>query len=99
MLHNALAYAGAGSTVTLRTGCTAQQPWLEVEDDGPGIASGDRDAVFERFRRGRGAGGQGSGLGLSIVRDIARAHGGTVTLSAGASGRGLRVRLGLAASR
>ena len=97
MLHNALAYAGAGSTVTLSTSCTAQQLWLEVEDDGPGIASGDRDAVFERFRRG--AGGQGSGLGLSIVRDIARAHGGTVTLSAGASGRGLRVRLGLAASR
>ncbi len=45
---------------------------LLIEDSGPGIAPGDRDAVFEPFV-GRRAGG--SGLGLAIVRGVADAHG------------------------
>ena len=54
-----------------------------VEDDGAGIAEGDRQRVFERFvrleeARDRQAGG--SGLGLAIVREIARDHGGDVVL-------------------
>ena len=62
---------------------------LTVEDDGAGIAAGDRDRVFERFvrldeARARDAGG--SGLGLAIVREIVRAHGGDVRVDAAASG-------------
>lgn len=58
---------------------------LTVEDDGNGIAAGDRDRVFERFvrldeARSRDAGG--SGLGLAIVREVARAHGGDASVSA-----------------
>jgi signal transduction histidine kinase len=62
---------------------------LTVEDDGAGIATADRDRIFERFvrldeARARDAGG--SGLGLAIVREIVRAHGGDVRVEAGASG-------------
>lgn len=58
---------------------------LSVDDDGPGIPEADRTRVFERFvrlddARARDAGG--SGLGLAIVREVVRAHGGTVTVGA-----------------
>jgi signal transduction histidine kinase len=56
---------------------------LEVADDGPGIPDDERERVFEPFHRGRSpAGGQvaGSGLGLAISRELARAHGGELSL-------------------
>jgi signal transduction histidine kinase len=49
---------------------------LEVADDGPGVAHDQREAVFERYRRG--ARSSGTGLGLAIVGEIAGLHGGTV---------------------
>ena len=50
---------------------------FSVTDDGPGFPPGTRDRVFERFFRADPARTPpGSGLGLSIVRDLARAHGG-----------------------
>lgn len=51
---------------------------LTVADYGPGVPDGEKAAIFERFYR-RDA-GPGSGLGLSIVRTIARLHGGEVTV-------------------
>lgn len=60
--------------------------WLTVtvDDDGPGIASDLREEVFKPFVRLDDARNQdegGTGLGLAIARDIARSHGGDVTLS------------------
>jgi signal transduction histidine kinase len=52
---------------------------LTVEDRGPGIAPGMREAVFERFTRGETPVTEGAGLGLAIVQSYARAQGGTVT--------------------
>ena len=52
---------------------------LEVTDDGPGFPPGATGRVFERFYRAdpsRARAGGGSGLGLTIVRELARAHGG-----------------------
>lgn len=60
---------------------------LAVADDGPGIPPAERDRVFDRFvrlqaDRARLSGELGgSGLGLSIARDIAAAHGGTITVT------------------
>ena len=70
-----------------------------VEDDGPGVAEGDRERVFDRFvrlddARSRDAGG--SGLGLAIVREIARSHGGDVRVDASPLG-GARFTLRLPA--
>jgi signal transduction histidine kinase len=50
---------------------------LEVLDRGPGLPPGLADRLFEPYVSTKR---RGSGLGLSLVRDIARQHGGTVTL-------------------
>ncbi len=64
---------------------------LRVSDDGPGIAPAERARVFDRFYRRAGTEPPGSGLGLAIVKAIADAHGATVQLADGPSGRGLTV--------
>ena len=58
-----------------------------MEDSGPGIPPGRREAVFSRFVRLDDK-TTGSGLGLAIVRDIAHAHGATVSIDSPASGQG-----------
>jgi signal transduction histidine kinase len=78
LIENALAYAPAGSKVTLASNAGS----LEVLDHGPGLAEQDTATIFERFHRGSAGsrGPTGSGLGLSIARDLARGWGGEVTL-------------------
>ena len=50
---------------------------LAVEDNGPGVARGERSRIFERFARGSAARHKvGTGLGLSLVAEHAHAHGG-----------------------
>ena len=93
LIHNALEYTPAGGHVTVRTGVRIDDPFLEVEDDGPGIPELERGQVLERFYRVTGTTGTGSGLGLSIVREIAAAHGAEVSLHAGAHGRGCKIGL------
>jgi signal transduction histidine kinase len=70
---------------------------LAVGDDGPGIPADDRERVVRRFVRldaGRGRAAGGAGLGLAIVDEVARAHGGGVTIGESALGGALvRVRL------
>jgi signal transduction histidine kinase len=52
---------------------------IHVEDRGSGVASSDRERIFERFARAGGRkAGTGSGLGLSIVEQTAHNHGGSV---------------------
>jgi signal transduction histidine kinase len=73
-------------------------PWLQitVNDDGPGIAPEQRDAVLKRGVR-LDETRAGSGLGLAIVVDLARIHGGDLTLD-GAEAGGLSARLSLPAA-
>jgi signal transduction histidine kinase len=56
---------------------------IRVEDEGPGVPPDEVEKVFEPFYRvesSRNRDTGGTGLGLSIARDIAQAHGGTLTL-------------------
>ena len=93
LLHNALEYTPRGARVTVRTGARDGRPFLEVEDDGPGIPPAERERVLDRFYRVPGTPGTGSGLGLAIVREIASGHGASIAIGEGTSGRGTRVAL------
>ncbi|MQB30225.1 ATP-binding protein [Rhizobium rhizogenes] len=70
---------------TLRVDAKHSAKWLTVifDDDGPGIPVNAREDVFKPFFRldeARNLDNSGTGLGLAIARDIARSHGGNVTL-------------------
>jgi signal transduction histidine kinase len=88
----------ATTTVSLTVTAEAGDAVIQVTDDGPGIDPEDRERAFDRFvrleaARTRQAGdATGTGLGLSIARDIATAHGGTITIT-GSRGTTFTVRL------
>jgi signal transduction histidine kinase len=81
LVSNALIHTPAGTRVVIRTRRRGDRALLSVEDDGPGIPSAHRDAVFDRFYRVEGGMASGSGLGLAIAREIARLMGGDVVLA------------------
>jgi len=76
LLENALHHAR--TRITVRVEPRAHDVHLSVWDDGPGVPSGLRSRLFERFAKGPDS--TGSGLGLAICRWVARSHGGDITL-------------------
>jgi two-component system sensor histidine kinase MprB len=91
LLENAGKWSREGSSVDI----ILDRGELTVRDHGPGIAPEDREHVFDRFYRATNARSlPGSGLGLAIVREVAEAHGGTVTAEeAPGGGALLKLRL------
>jgi two-component system osmolarity sensor histidine kinase EnvZ len=90
LIGNALRY---GTRCVIAVTQESASVCIRVEDNGPGIAPADREAVFQPFRRldvSRNLESGGVGLGLTIVRDIVHAHGGEILLE-DAPGGGLRV--------
>jgi len=81
LVSNALMHTPAGTHVTIGARRRASRAQLVVDDDGPGIPTAHRDAIFERFYRVEGGKASGSGLGLAIAREIARLMGGDVRLA------------------
>ncbi len=90
LIDNALKYAPDGEQVTITARERGGFIEVRVIDQGPGIAPEDRRRIFERFVRGKSAAGRqvrGSGIGLALVKHIAEAHGGSITVeSPGLSG-------------
>ncbi|MDP3543903.1 MAG: ATP-binding protein [Elusimicrobiota bacterium] len=68
-----------GKRLVVRTGARAGRAFIRVEDNGPGVPPGEAERMFEPFFTTKEP-GRGTGLGLSICRQIAREHGGDVTL-------------------
>lgn len=97
LLHNALSYTPAGSTVLLfiAEGSYEKEIAIGVQDNGPGIPDEEKEKIFDRFYRVK----SGSfaiknekghhGLGLAVAREIAAAHGGTLTVSDAPTGGAL----------
>src|SRR5258708_16750760 len=82
LLLNALDFAR--SRISVRTTRTSDgRAEVVVADDGPGVAPENRDRIFLRFVTTRPG---GNGLGLSTSREIAEAHGGTLSLQETAGG-------------
>ncbi len=82
LVANALKHSPAGLPVTLHIDLEQRTdgPWARVgvKDQGPGIPPEVLPRIFERFTRGPGS--KGLGLGLYLVRSIAEAHQGTLTV-------------------
>jgi len=73
----------AATTVSFSLRRDANFAVIQVADDGPGVPLDDRSRIFDRFTRldeARARDSGGSGLGLAISREIAHAHGGSLTL-------------------
>ena len=83
LLDNAIKWSPPGQVVEV----TVAGGDVVVRDHGPGIDHSDLPFVFDRFYRAPASRGvPGSGLGLAIVRQVAEAHGGTVSADCGEDG-------------
>ena len=83
LVDNAIKHAADGGKVAVRVARAPGFVTLAVRDFGPGIAPEDHGRVFERFyraQRTREKNVRGSGIGLALVKHIALAHGGRVTV-------------------
>jgi two-component system osmolarity sensor histidine kinase EnvZ len=95
LIGNACRY-GKTVQITLQPGLHSVD--LIIDDDGPGIPPNLREEVFRAFFRGEPSRNQstgGTGLGLTIARDVARVHGGDISLAESPTLHGLRARLHL----
>jgi PAS domain S-box-containing protein len=103
LLENAFKYSPQGGAVTVRAVRAGDQIEVTVSDEGIGIPVADRERVFDRFVQAGEKGDRrrfgGIGLGLYIVRQLARAQGGDVTVADQPDGRpGTTMRLLLRAA-
>ena len=81
LIDNAMKYGPVDSTIEVAVG-SSPQPHIVVSDLGPGFVLHEIEELTTRFQRGKNAEGTiGSGLGLTIARDVAEAHGGSLTLA------------------
>jgi signal transduction histidine kinase len=95
LAENAVRHNVEGGWLRLSCGETADRAWLHVSNGGAVIPSGEVEALFEPFRRGKvRTGSRGAGLGLAIVRLIVEAHHGRVQAAAPPFG-GLALRIDL----
>jgi signal transduction histidine kinase len=96
LLDNACKFTTNGVRVRVSAFARNEEAFLVVEDAGPGITPEETERVFDPFFRGAQARASrpGSGLGLPILRRVARAHGGEVTVARSAlGGAGFTLRL------
>jgi signal transduction histidine kinase len=90
LIQNAIEHGGQGCDIQVRL---SEPSCIEVLDSGPGIPEADRERVVAPFHR-LVPRGRGAGLGLHLVAEVARLHGGQLTIGSSESG-GAKMRLEL----
>lgn len=89
LLSNCEKYAPDSGELRIRSWLDGEAFCVELQDRGPGIEQGERQRVFEPFYRSSSRltdGVSGTGIGLGLARDLARDHGGDLTLEDSSSG-------------
>lgn len=77
LIHNSIDIIKTNIKIKIATYCQHDQVYISVSDNGPGIAHQVADKLFEPFVTARE---KGTGLGLAVVKSVAKAHQGDVTL-------------------
>jgi len=81
LVRNAIQYTPRGGRIAVVCSDDLVRCRVTISDNGPGIAAGNLERIFDRFWRADAwRTGEGTGLGLTIARDLARRHGGDVTV-------------------
>jgi signal transduction histidine kinase len=88
LIVNAREASAPGAAIELRLSVEGERACVDVLDRGPGLPEGPVERLFDPYVSTKN---RGSGLGLSLVRDVAQAHGGGITLE-NREGGGARAR-------
>lgn len=102
LIENAAKYAGESSPILVSANRNGNNLIVRVEDEGPGIPSGESEHIFESFYRienGLNRSAPGAGIGLAICQGFVRAHGGEIWLEPRSQGTGVAFSLPLVESR
>lgn len=103
LVSNALTHAPPGVAIDIRTYVQGEQAVLSVADNGPGVPTGERKQIFDRYTRGGTASANrtsGTGLGLAIAKSIASGHDAKISVcEAVAGGAEFRVSFPLAGTQ
>ena len=87
LLDNAAKHGGSSAALTVAAQLHGDMVEVSVEDDGPGLAPGIEQSIFDKFARGAAASTRpGVGLGLAICKAVVEAHGGTIRAANRAEG-------------
>ncbi len=97
MVNAAHSIGAQRGTITLRTGTAGSEVWVEVEDNGSGIAPEHLKRIFDPFFTTKPV-GKGTGLGLSLSYGIVKKHGGRIEVTS-ELGRGTGFRVSLPVCR
>lgn len=84
LVENAIKYSGQGTRIIIRSWDDEKWVYIEVEDNGPGIAEADLEHIFDRFYRVKNDVShkvKGTGLGLYLVKYFVELHGGEISVS------------------
>jgi len=96
LLSNAIRYSPRNGLITLSLSHEDGLVRIDIGDQGIGVASADRDRIFEPFYRGERQPTdvlRGSGIGLSIVHEYVAAHGGRIELLSDPLGAHFRIEI------
>ena len=96
LIDNAVKFSPDGGVIKMRLSTEVESIVFTIEDNGPGIPSGDAEHIFDRFYQADSSHKtEGNGLGLSLVKQILTVCGGTVVAENRDDAGGARFRVTL----